>query len=157
MSTTTLLTIKDWILKVIWNTEDEKTEFSKNNWEYRLTTASGQFTIIDYDKDKARPYVKALLAKVNHLREVKMLWFSLGISILMLLISIFCYVLILIRIGGVDKRISEISIPTKTVQTATPIPKNSVSTIKNDRFEDFATDSVESTWSTVKPNNRLIR
>jgi len=54
----------------------------KNNWFYKLETPDGCHLLIDYDKDKARPYVKALLAKVNRLKEVKMLWWLIGISLL---------------------------------------------------------------------------
>jgi len=76
-----LLIIKDWILKELNETEDIKKELSKDNWHYRLTTASLNYTLIDYDKDLARPYVKALLAKVNKLKEVKMLWWILFILV----------------------------------------------------------------------------
>ena len=74
----TILKIEDGILSVLpWNSEALEKESKKNNWFYRIKTADDRFAVIDYDKDKARPYVKALLAKVNRLREVKLLYFVL--------------------------------------------------------------------------------
>ena len=67
-----LLTIRDWILNIITDIEEEKKEIAKDNWHYRLTTANKEYTVIDYDKDLARPYVKALLAKVNKFIESKL-------------------------------------------------------------------------------------
>lgn len=61
---------------------DFEREEKKNNWIYRKYTASGRYCLVDYDKDKARPWVKALLAKVNKLKEVKMLWFVIGMQII---------------------------------------------------------------------------
>lgn len=49
-------------------------EERKDNWKYVMTSVCEKYKIIDYDKDKARPYFKALLAKVNKLLEVKLLW-----------------------------------------------------------------------------------
>jgi hypothetical protein len=42
------------------------------------------YRVIDYDKDKARPYVKALLAKVNRLREVKLLYLTIILLIIVI-------------------------------------------------------------------------
>lgn len=51
-----------------------------------MYAADGRSAIIDYDKDKGRFYVKAFLAKVNDLKEIRLLWwvlFMLGFSLFM--------------------------------------------------------------------------
>ncbi len=103
------LIIKDGVLRQLGNSEEEKKELAKNNWDYRLVTASGQFTVIDYDKDLARPYVKALLAKVNRLREVKMLWGVLILSILTMIGGTFLFTLVLVEIGKINKSLTTIN------------------------------------------------
>ena len=74
------LKIEDGIMKELAPSEEE-TESKKNNWYYRIETSDGHYRVIDYDKDKARPYVKALLAKVNKLREVKLLYLTIVLII----------------------------------------------------------------------------
>ena len=83
------LKIENGILKQVDRKEEIEALEKKSNWkfDYRLVTASGQFCVIDFDKDQARPYVKALLAKVNKLLEVKLLWVIL-ILVSILLISL---------------------------------------------------------------------
>ncbi len=97
MSNPTILVIKDGILCHLSNSEEEKKEIEKKNWDYRMISKSGQYMVIDYDKDQARPYVKALLAKVNRLREVKMLYITIALTILSWLTLIFFFVLLSIQ------------------------------------------------------------
>lgn len=109
------LKIENGILKQVDRKEEIEALEKKSNWkfDYRLVTASWQFCVIDFDKDQARPYVKALLAKVNKLLEVKLLWVIL-ILVSILLISLWAgYVLQMIEIQTIKKGIAEL----KTVQT----------------------------------------
>jgi hypothetical protein len=105
-----VLIIKNGILKQI-GTEEEKKELEKANWDYRLITASGQYCVIDYDKDQARPYVKALLAKVNKLKEVKLLYATIFILIFSFIGMCAFGTLALIEIGNTKKMIAAIPAP----------------------------------------------
>lgn len=72
-----------------------------------MTTASGRFLVIDYDKDKARPYVKALLAKVNRLKEVKMLWFALFFLVLGILAQIALFFVLSFQVTELAKLVEK--------------------------------------------------
>ena len=111
MSNPTILVIRDGILSHLSNTEEEKKEIEKKNWDYRMTSKSGQYMVIDYDKDQARPYVKALLAKVNRLREVKMLYITIAMVLVSWITLIFFFVLLSIQQWDMWKAL-------KTLQTA---------------------------------------
>jgi len=134
-----LLIIKDWILKELEETEEIKKELAKDNWHYRLTTSSLNYTLIDYDKDLGRPYVKALLAKVNKLKEVKMLFWVLFILIFTYITFLVLFFLWFFKILDLEKwliKTTEILKNNKTTQeTVNSInmnnPFNSVETPTN--------------------------
>ena len=118
----TILKIEDGILSVLpWNSEALEKESKKNNWFYRIKTADDRFAVIDYDKDKARPYVKALLAKVNRLREVKLLYFVLGIVIL----HTFGLITLVVQNALQSSKIEDIAKakPAPITATEKPLPK----------------------------------
>lgn len=108
----------------------------KNNWEYRRTTSDGRFVLIDYDKDKARPYVKALLAKVGKLKEVKMLYWAIGLQVFFFLST---FTALMVLIAMMDKTTASVSklstnqqsipvfnkVPAKTDTLENPIESNS--------------------------------
>ena len=77
-----VICIESGIAKVLDTETEIKAELAKKNNTYRVVSASEDYMVIDYDKEQARPYVKALLAKVNKLREIKILYFCLAILIL---------------------------------------------------------------------------
>lgn len=145
-----LLIIRDWILKRIEDIEEEKKETAKDNWHYRLTSADKQFTVIDYDKDLARPYVKALLAKVNKLKEVKLLW----ATIIILIFSFFTFVILFIvsfyRIWQINKLI----IDNKNIS-----PSNIIQDIIPKKLNNPAFDEIW--WTEIKTetpkNNHLFK
>jgi len=144
-----LLTIRDWILNIITDIEEEKKEIAKDNWHYRLTTANKEYTVIDYDKDLARPYVKALLAKVNKLKEVKLLW----ATIIILIFSFFTFVILFIvsfyRIWQVNKLILENKniAPSSIIQDLIPKKMN------NPAFDSIE-EPIINTWA---KNNHLFK
>lgn len=109
------LKIENGILKQVDRKEEIEELEKKSNWkfDYRLVTASGQYCVVDYDKDQARRYVKALLAKVNKLLEVKLLWIILALVSILLISLWVWYVLQMIEIQNIKKGIAEL----KTVQT----------------------------------------
>lgn len=118
----TVLKIEDGILSVLpWDSSALERESKKNNWFYRIKTADDRFAVIDYDKDKARPYVKALLAKVNRLREVKLLYFVLGIVI----IHTFGIITLIVQNAFQSSTINKIAeTPASSARTAErPLPK----------------------------------
>ena len=98
-----VLTISDWILSEV--SEDE---LKKSNWDYRIITADEKYMVIDYDKDQARPYVKALLAKVNKLKEVRMLWWLLSFMFVFYITSVIMSSVALFRIAEIDRKIINI-------------------------------------------------
>lgn len=103
-----VLVIENGILKSIEKRQDDvKRELSKENFSYRLETSDWKILLIDYDKDKARPYVKALLAKVGKLREVKMLWWAILLLVINIFFTAFSYFSISIQSGGIEKKIEE--------------------------------------------------
>lgn len=120
----TVLKIEDGVLTVLpWDSTALEREAKKNNWFYRIKTADDRFAVIDYDKDKARPYVKALLAKVNRLREVKLLYFVLGIVIL----QTFGLITVIVQNSFQSSTINKIAeTPASLARTAEkPLPKPS--------------------------------
>lgn len=116
-----VLKIEDGILSTLpWGSEALERESKKNNWFYRIKTADDRFAVIDYDKDKARPYVKALLAKVNKLREVKLLYFVLGIVI----IQTFGLITIIVQNAFQTSTLDKIDkSPATATKTEKPLPK----------------------------------
>lgn len=148
-----LLIVKDWILKEIVNAEEEKKETAKDNWHYRLTSATWNYTLIDYDKDLARPYVKALLAKVNKLKEVKMLWAVLFLILFTYLTFFALFFIQYFRISDLQKLISDIP----KVNNAN-IQKQQSSISQNNNYFDTLwgtpakTNEITNTWS-----NKLFR
>lgn len=92
-----------------------------------MKTADGRFTIVDYDKDKIRPYVKSLLAKVNRLLEVKLLWFVILEMLLIFVFAIVLWAFLMSQIRNVEdsqakilEAISKISVPAPKVPAALP-------------------------------------
>jgi len=149
-----ILTIKDGILKEVLQ-EKEQDEMKKDNWQYRLTTASQQFTIIDYDKDLARPYVKAILAKVNKLKEVKMLWAVIIILVFLFLFSCVFSVITLLRLNDLWKWINTIN-TTKT--TNIPAAANINRLPDNNKDFDSLDNEATATGKTkITTNNHLLR
>lgn len=109
-----LLVIKNGILENVTITEEVEKELKKDNWHYRLVTACKNYVLIDYDKDLARPYVKALLAKVNKLREVKMLVWVLFILVFTYITFLILFFLSFFKILDIEKSIVKIQEVEKT-------------------------------------------
>lgn len=65
-----ILKRQEWILTII----DKIPDIDKKTWIYVLITPDEKYTLVDYDTHQARMYVKNLLAKMNKLLEVRMLW-----------------------------------------------------------------------------------
>lgn len=63
-------------------------EKKARNGLYTCESADASIVLINYDRDDARPYVKALIAKANKLREVKLLYWALALLILQLLVFV---------------------------------------------------------------------
>ena len=146
-----VLIIKNGILKQIGR-EEEKKELEKNNWDYRLITASGQYCVIDYDKDQARPYVKALLAKVNKLKEVKLLYATIFILILSFISFCVFGTVTLIEVGNVKKMITAIPPPQKIEQAKKPeVPTISTNEIreKMDKIDNMDNQQMMNTGATI--------
>lgn len=98
-----------------WGTDDLEREMKKANDPYRRYTADGRFVLIDYDKEKARPFVKALLAKVGKLKEVKMLWWVIFLSVIFFVISAIAFAVQIAQLNGLSKQISQIATPRQTL------------------------------------------
>lgn len=109
-----LLVIKNGILENVTITEEVEKELKKDNWHYRLVTSCKNYVLIDYDKDLARPYVKALLAKVNKLREVKMLVWVLFILVFTYITFLILFFLSFFKILDIEKSIVKIQEIEKT-------------------------------------------
>jgi len=148
-----ILTIKDGILKELVK-EKEQDELKKDNWQYRLTTASQEYTIIDYDKDLARPYVKAILAKVNKLKEVKMLW-------AVIIILIFAYLsfiaLFFVQYFGVNDLRKAIATINTTKSPTGPTLQNINRPPENNRYFDNIEEEMTATGKQAPFNNKLLR
>lgn len=136
-----LLIIKDWILKELSETEEVKKELSKDNWHYRLTTASLNYTLIDYDKDLARPYVKALLAKVNKLKEVKMLWWVLFILIFTYISFLSLFFIWFFKVLDVEKSLLKTS---EQLKNNTKIEETISNISRNRAFDSVETPLINS-------------
>lgn len=119
---------------------DFEREEKKNNWIYRKYTASGRYCLVDYDKDKARPWVKALLAKVNKLKEVKMLWFVIGMQVLFAICGLILFLIVIDQIGKTQEMIGKINVKTppavsKVVEKEMPDPFEDVKDVQNEQIE----------------------
>lgn len=147
-----VFSMNDGILKVHRpGSFDFKSEEKKNNWLYRTYTSDGMYCLIDYDKDKARPYFKALLSKVNKLLEVKLLWFIIAFMVLSSLFSIVFWIIVLSQIWNVQDGIKNIKIPTQ----------NNVQVVPNgwvNIFEDVKDQTKNQVIETKKnvPQNRIF-
>jgi len=148
-----ILTIKDGILKEVFK-EKEQDELKKDNWQYRLTTASQEYTIIDYDKDLARPYVKAILAKVNKLKEVKMLWAVIIIMVFAYLSFIALFFVQYLGVNDLRKAIAAINTaktqPVQNTQNINRLPDNN-------RDFNALEDEKTATGKEAPLNNKLLR
>ena len=149
-----LLTISNGILKEV-NKENELWEMKKDNWQYRLTTASRDYTIIDYDKDLARPYVKAILAKVNKLKEVKMLWAVLIIMVFFYLSFIALFFVQYFRISDLQKIMS--NIPTQKVNNIQQQINPAFDSIWQNIWELRGTTSTGTNIPIKSTTNHLLR
>lgn len=67
--------IKDWqTQRRVFSTKEIDAERKANGWWlYIMYNPDGKGAVIDYDKDKGKPYVKAFLARVNKLLEVTLI------------------------------------------------------------------------------------
>ena len=148
-----ILIIKDGILREL-TTEEEVGELKKDNWQYRLTSASRDYCIIDYDKDLARPYVKAILAKVNKLKEVKMLWGVLFLLIFTYISLVILWVVQYISVNDLRKTIVNQQASISTTQKKEQ--ESILQQMRNfDRIDEVNTGAIS---PPVKPiNNHLLR
>lgn len=67
--------------------------------------SDGKTAIIDYDKDKGRFYVKAFLANVNDLKEIRLLKWVLSIQGVEMVLKIAFFVTVLIFISSAKDEI----------------------------------------------------
>lgn len=63
-------------------------EKKTRNGLFTCESATADIVLINYDRDDARPYVKALMAKANKLREVKLLYLALALSLVQIMIFV---------------------------------------------------------------------
>lgn len=136
-----LLIVENWILREV--TQDEqKEELKKQNWNYRLVSKNETYTLIDYDKDQARFYVKALLAKVNKLKEVKMLWGAIFLMTITFLSMILFFTVTFFKFSEVIKAIDKT--PSQTSQILPPL----VPTLPPLRTYDDTKEEIN-TWTNI--------
>jgi len=78
-------------------------EKKARNGLYTCESADADFVLINYDRDDARPYVKALIAKANKLREVKLLYLSLALHLFMIVWMVTGFVIVWKQIGDTQQ------------------------------------------------------
>jgi len=70
-----------------------------------MYAADGRSAIVDYDKDKGRFYVKAFLAKVNDLKEIRLLKWVLSLQGINIFLEIVFFCVVLYFISSAEERI----------------------------------------------------
>lgn len=134
--------LKEWANHPRFYTQKQIAEETKAAWWYLPITYSpdGKMAVLDYDKDKGRYYVKAFLAAVNNLREIRLLKTVIWILAWAVFLCVAFFTILVVMIGNVNDSIvknsakpnpvSEIITrqPQKTDQTITaPDPTEAVS------------------------------
>lgn len=150
----TILIRDKWILRVVTEEDELKKELEKKNWEYRLTDKTERFMLIDYDKDEGRFYVKALLAKVNKLKEVKMLWMVIFTLLLFFLVYVASFVVLSLKISDLQKAVLAAPKPAAPAAIINTNPFNDIVNRPVAPADNKDPESMTMTWGN---SNRLFR